>query len=343
MEIQVEGHPTLGRVSDAPKKEMASVSALPDGRRLVRINSSSLSLLQECLRKSYYILKKRYVSQNESPATVFGTAIHAALEVFYSGTLSERVIPEGFDKTMDLWSMGEEPTSAEEFLVYRAARAFMEKAQPLSLYPDSNKRSPFNGMWILREYFKTYIDDPYVVLVDNKGPMVEKPCSFVLFEDDSLVVEYFGTIDVVLKHQTTGAVLVTDHKTSSVVGEQFYNRLKPNHQYTGYLLAARESLGLDTDKFLVNCVEVKAKPKTSRGKGPNFPRQVTVRTEEDFEEFASCVVFWAETLADLWDEPQERWTLGPVSSCSSYNGCQFQKVCSSPRALRENIISAEFY
>ena len=340
MLIEME-YPVVPRVAKDGVKEMASVSSR-GGKTLVRINSSSLSLLQECLRKSYYIFKKGFVTHNENTATLFGSAVHAALEVFYSGASKERKIPPNFSREMELWSKGEEPSTSKEFLVYRAAQAFLEKASPLISLEDSNKRSVTGGMWTLEHYFKTYIDDPYTVVRDSDGPMVERGCVFTLYEDDFLIVEYFGTVDVILKHERTGSILVTDHKTSSVVGQQFYNRLKPNHQYTGYLLAAREFFGLDTDKFLVNCIEVKAKPKTARGTPPNFPRQVTVRTEEDYAEFRAVVLYHARVLAALWDKPEEEWTLGPVSSCASYAGCQYLRICSSPQNLRKNIINAEF-
>lgn len=340
MKIEFEGTPVLS-APKGEKKEMASVGERR-GKVLVRINSSSVSLIQECLRKSYYNLKRVLRERDENPATLFGSAIHKAFEVFYSGKPEERELPPNFARQMDLFSKGEEPTFKEDFLVFRAAEAFLKEAQPLSLYPDHNKRSVANGMYILTEYFKTYIDDPYVILSDETGPYVEKPCAFELYEDSDMIVEYFGTVDAVFKHQKTGSILVCDHKTSSVVGQQFYNRLKPNHQYTGYLMAARECFGLETDKFLVNCIQVKEKPKTSRGAPPHFPRQVTTRTEEDFEEFRKAVVSCAVTLADLWHLDEKEWVLGPVNSCAMYTGCKFLKVCSSPKTLRENILTAEF-
>lgn len=340
MLVEVSGHAPLSK-APSEKKEMASVGERR-GKTLVRINSSSVSLLQECLRKSYYILKRELRSQEENPATLFGSAIHKALEVFYLGDPKERKLPANFARQMDLYAKGEEPTSCEDFLVFRAAKAFLEEARPLLSYPDHNKRSVSNGMYILTEYFKTYCDDPYVIYSDDSGPLVERSCAFELYEDSDMIIEYFGTVDAVFEHKERGTILVCDHKTSSVVGQQFYNRLKPNHQYTGYLLAAKECFGLDTDKFLVNCIQVKERPKTSRGAPPHFPRQVTTRTEQDFEEFRKAVVSCAVTLADLWHLEEKEWVLGPVNSCASYTGCQFLKVCSSPKNIRENILTAEF-
>lgn len=316
-------------------KEMLSVSQLADGRTLVRINSSSLSIIQECLRKSHYSLNERWIGQTESPATLFGSAIHKALEVFYLGDPAERILPKFED--LEPLAFGEK---SDDRLIARATAAFVEKAKPLDPLPPGDKRSIPNGIWILWHYFKSFIDDPYVAHRDEDGrPYVEKSFTFTLHEDETLKIDYFGTIDLIVKHQTTGDILVCDHKTSSIVGVDFYNRLKPNHQYSGYLLGAR-SLGVKTDSFLVNCLQVKAKPKTARGEAPHFPRQVTTRDPGDYEEFRAAVVSGVQNY--LRGRQSGIWPLGHVNACAIYGGCSYLQVCSAPDSLRENILKSKF-
>lgn len=316
-------------------KEMLSVSQLDSGKTLVRINSSSLSIIQECMRKSHYSLNERWIGQNESPATLFGSAIHKALEVFYLGDPAARVLPK-YDEVEPL-AYG---APAGDGLIQKAIAAFVEKAKPLEALPPEDKRSIPNGVWILWHYFKSFIDDPYVALIDEAGrPFVERTFTFTLYEDETLRIDYFGTIDLIVKHQTTEDVLVCDHKTSSIVGVDFYNRLKPNAQYAGYLLGAK-SMGVSASGFLVNCLQVKAKPKTSRGEPPHFPRQVTTRDEEDFMEFRESVV--AATQNYLRGRQSGVWPLGHINACAQYGGCTYLEVCAAPPALRENILKAKF-
>lgn len=322
-------------VSAAPK-EMLSVRTEGD-QTIVKINSSSLAIMQECPRKAYYVLNQGLRKKVQSSATTFGSAIHKALEVFYSGELYERVLPANFERIMpDLEHMD----GPKDSLIYRAARAFVHAAEPLRNLESSDKRSIASGLWTLTHYFKTYIDDPFVVYSDESGPFVERRYVFTLWESPTLKIECFGQIDLILKNARTGMILVADHKTSSIVGNDFFNRLKPNHQYTGYLMAAKRAYKIQTDSFLVNCIQVKAKPLTARGTPPNFPRQVTRRDEADYAEYQTTVRYFVQQYLN-WRADNE-WSLGHTNACASYGGCQFLEVCGAPQVIRQNIIDAQF-
>src|SRR5690606_20844950 len=88
--------PRIERIQ-ADAKKMLTVSKCPTTNRvIVEVNNSSLSVLLACGRKSNFLLKRKLHSDSASPALVFGSAIHAALEVFYSAPKAERFIPEDF-------------------------------------------------------------------------------------------------------------------------------------------------------------------------------------------------------------------------------------------------------
>lgn len=325
-------------VEGGPPKAMLTVRQI-DGLTEVRINSSSLGIILSCPRKAYYSLKRNLRAKQESPALTFGKAIHKALEIFYSGSVSERFIPENFRDRSDLLAAGTYDVLFDE-LLFRAVRGFIETAAPLKGLPDSDKRSIPNGVWILQEYFKTYINDPYTVAVDGHGPITERTCEAKLFEQDGLRIILFGTIDVILKNEANGTVIPADHKTASQLGSDFYNRIKPNHQYSAYLWLAQQCLGITTDTFLVNALQVKAKPVTARGQAPNFARQVTTRSPEDIREFHDAVCFAVGSY--LRCEKAEMWPQGHVDNCGMYGGCAFLNVCSAPSNLRENVLEERF-
>lgn len=314
-----------------------------DGKTEVRINSSSLGVILSCPRKSYYVLHRKLRAKSEAPALLFGLAIHKALEIFYSAPSGARSIPADFKSVSDLmahWPAENRAAQAKEHFLFAAIDGFVTAAQALKHLPDSDKRSIPNGIWILQEYFKTYINDPYVVYRDANGPVTERTCEAVLFEDASIRIILFGTIDLVLKNEIQGNIMPADHKTTSIIGSDFFSRLKPNHQYTGYLYLAREVLGIDSSEFLVNALQVKPKPVTARGSGPHFTRQPTTRTDQDFTEFISAVR-WAVRSYLIWMR-EEEWPIGHVNECSSYGGCGFIEICGAPGKLRENLIEAKF-
>jgi len=339
--VEVNFSPTESTLMlDAPAKpkEMISVSQR-DGRTFVRINSSSLSVIQECLRKAQYSLLEGWRAQDESPATIFGSAIHKALEVFYRGDVSERILPKLEDLEMLAYGYG----ASRDGLIERAVLAFLEKAEPLYPLPEADKRSILNGVWILHHYFKAFIDDPWVCIVDAQGPFVEREFTLRVYDQPNLAIDLFGTIDFAWKHTTTGEIIVGDHKTSSALsfgGSSYFDRDKPNHQYTAYMLGAQEVFGFETENFCVNVVEVKARPKTARGQLPSFPRQITRRTKEDFEEFLQTLVYYVQRYLEC--KKEDFWPLGPVGSCNAYGACQFKQVCSQLPGQRENILRAKF-
>lgn len=339
MLIEVDAEAPVMLVAEAPK-EMLSASYLPDGRTKVRVNFSSLSLMQECWRKAEYSLVRGLRSNLESPATLFGSAIHKALEVFYSGHTRERKIPPAYEDTLKQISFGQWLPEWEAELLFRSARAFVTKAEPLAAFPPDNKRSIQAGVWILSHYFRTYVTDPFVVMTDADGPITERKFSMPVHEDDETVIEGFGQIDVVLRNEQTGVILPADHKTTSQFGAQFYQRLKPNHQYTFYSWAANQVLGLNTDAFLVNALQVKDVPKTVRGSAPQFARQVTTRDEGDYDELKQALVYNVREF--LKHRQAGHFPQTAPSPCSNYGGCQYLDTCAAPAQLRENIIRAKF-
>jgi hypothetical protein len=322
-------------------KEMISVGER-NGKTFVRINYSSMDVIQNCLRKAKYLLEERWKPQDESTATLFGSAFHKALEVFYAGEISERKIPK-LD-TMELMSFGNRVDGDESDLCLRATRAFIEAAAPLAPLSETDKHSIYNGMWILHSYFRAYIDDPYVAYRTESGEyFVEKKFSLVVHEDDSLIIELFGTIDVVLRHVTTGDLIPADHKTAGFLnfgGSSYFDREKPNHQYTGYLLGAREVLGIDTNRFMVNIVEKKSKPKTEKAKGVSFPRQITERNEDDFADFREALLHTVRSY--LTAKKTDNWPQGPTGACTAYGSCSYRSVCSVPKNMRETLLNNKF-
>jgi len=332
-----EVRPTIARDKI---KEMLTVTQ--DGlTRTVKINSSSLSIILSCPRKAYYTLHRNLRSRSESAALIFGSAIHKALEVFYAHPRTARSIPPRFKEISDLLAFNPDAAEDQTHFLYDAIRAFVAAAQPLAALPDGDKRSIPNGIWILQEYFKSYINDPYVVYCDENGPVTERTFELVLHEEPGLRIILFGTVDVVLRHEINGNVLPADHKTTSRLGADFFNRLKPNHQYTGYLLGAQRVLGLQTNEFMVNGIEVKEKPKTPRGKGVSFSRQPTVRNETDIKEFIDAVI-WATKSYLQWADTNN-WPIGNVDSCTMWGGCNYLEVCSAPPKLRENLLESKYY
>lgn len=314
-------------------KEMLSYSN--DGNKVsIKINYSSLSLIYECMRKTDYTLNQKLKSEHEPEALTFGSSIHKALEHWYQLPVSSRLLTSKSDlEQAEQLSFRHGLEQDYGLSPLESLRQFMINSHNLMGLADTDKRSVVNGVKILLAYFKHYANDALVVVRDDKGPLIERKFSYPLLRSDSLDIDYFGTIDVVLRNEQTGLILVTDHKTTASLGQQFYSRLKPNHQYTGYILGAREILGLDTNLFMVNGIQV-AKTKHE------FARQVTERTEEDFQELRFAVYQAAHMY--MYAKQMNVWPQNAPNPCSNYGSCSYIDVCSVPNKLKESVIDAKW-
>ena len=321
-------------IQEKPKR-MLKLSKMDDGRTRVEINFSSLSLINECLRKAQYALINGYKSNIEAEATLFGKGIHKALEHWYCLPTNLRQLTDIESDMANalIASPLNEPSQPYETAL-DSINEFVKTCQPLRWLGDTDKRSINNGIKILKAYFKHYAEDGLEVYRDESGqPYLERECEAVIHEDTEKVIVLFGTIDVIFRNLISGHILPGDHKTTAALGDQFYKRVKPNHQYTAYIFLCKEVLGLDVCEFLVNGIQV-AKTKCE------FARQVTDRTDEDIAELKMAIVETVERV--LKAQETGKYPMSAPQSCSSYGSCPYIDVCQAPSKLRDVILRAKY-
>lgn len=273
-------------------------------------------------------------SEDEGDALVFGKAIHKALEHWYS-------LPEDYRQLTDkelsmvdsvvnggLIPEGPYPTALDSIF------EFVKHAEPLRWLGDEDKRSLANGVKILKSYFKHYANDGMEVVRDESGqPLIEKQVEFTLYEDSEIVIVFHGQIDIVLRNKISNTIHYADHKTTANLGKDFYNRINPNHQYTGYVLAGQICLGIDSSSFMVNGIQV-AKTKSE------FARQFTERSSDDFAEMKDAYITAVRELLACIESGA--FPMTAPNPCSAYGGCQYLDVCSAPAKLRKNILEGKY-
>lgn len=243
-------------------KRMMEIEERDKDIPLVKINSSSMNLINTCKRKAFYALECGYRSESIGEAVVFGKAIHAGLEAWYLNNQDNDKAIEGF----------------------------LKEAEPLNELDSGNKRHPDIGVKILKNYFEQYQNDYLEIYEDKDGPFIERDFEFLLSKTPYAEIWYFGRVDQAVYDSKVGQVILVDHKTTSSLGKDFFNRIKPNFQFTGYVLGAREQYGLDINTFLVNGIQV---GKTDRAR--NLTRERITYSEDDFDEFVHAV---EETVHD---------------------------------------------
>lgn len=326
--VQAEFTPTIPKTEF---KEMLSIWQ-EDGKTVVKTNFSSIDVLQTCMRKSQLLLKRQLTVQNEAPALIFGKGTHKALEVWYCAPRVNR--KRGSVQCDDSHAQmlaGSDPIDHGPCARCSSIFAFLEETRVLTEIDGS--RSPESGVNILNNYFDVYLDDPFEVLHDDQGPLCERTAEAVIYEDSDLRIIFFGTIDSILRNRETGEVIGCDHKTTSSLGKDFFNRIKPNFQYAGYWFLMRESLGLRPTQFMVNGIQV-AKTKQ------DLSRQFATITDEEIEELRQAVVWNVRNYLRCLST--DVWPMSAPSACSQWGGCSFKRICEMPKTLHESVISADF-
>lgn len=313
-------------------KQMLSTRRLEDGRWHVAINYSSMACVQTCMRKSEYKLRRGLVAQTEAPALQFGKGFHKAMEVLYvSPKFSWSVGSAICDESEDLMLYGHPPATHGPCARCAAKFAFLTETPDLPAENDARSRK--NGLVILDHYVDTYLHDPYELLCDDQGPICERSASLILYEDETKVIEYFGTIDSVLRNRETKEIVLCDHKTTSSLGKDFFNRIRPNFQYVGYWLLAKEVLDLNPARFMVNGVQV-AKTKQ------DVNRQFTSINDDEISEFVAAVIYQTEKF--LRGVETDVWPQSAPDACTQWGGCEYRHICELPKKLRESVIEAEY-
>lgn len=299
-----------------PVHEMLGISKTQRGDLIVRINSSSLDLIQTCGRKAMFAIEHGYRKEDEErDALVFGSATHKALEVFYSVPVEKR----------------------DDNVFVNMVAAFRKNGATLPA--DGDARSLSNGEKILEKYWETYRNDEWVTYEDQKGPFVERQLSKTIStmtvgpKQETVHIQLFGTLDLMLRNTSTGEIVVADHKTTKTLGQEFFNKAKPNHQFTAYLWLARSLLEVTPERFMVNGIQV-AKTKA------DMIRNFTSRDQGDFEEFTEQLEFSVNEY--LHGVNYGHWRMGPLSACTLYGGCQYREACAAPRAQRDFILQSQY-
>lgn len=289
--------------------------------------------MQECMRKAQYELFLGLRNEDESAPLTFGKALHKGLEYWYCLPRNQRSLSEKYKNDLKLMQAGHAQPEPYDDGALEAIRQFVLAGEMLKALPTDDLRSVSTGVKILERYFAFYKDDPFVVVRDVEGPLIERDFEFTLHDDERLKIIYMGTIDCMLQNEVTGQIVCVDHKTSTRMNE-LASRAATAHQITGYIMAAHRSFNLPTvDTFIINGIQV---AKTVH----NLQRFPTTRTEQHFVELTQAVLR-AVVNYDL-SIATNFWPQTAPGPCANYGGCSKLDVCSAPTFLQKTILENKY-
>ena len=254
-----------------------------------------------CLRRFYFTKVLGMRGKVTPAALIFGTAIHAAVEMFYQLT-------SGIKK-MEL----EQRVDIKIKCVQEFVRVWVEGGIDGDI-----KRNLETGIMIMNNYVDKYIHDSARFELED-------------IEADQWVAMPNGTMmlvkmDRVLREKHM--IVLVDTKTTSSGITPYYFRNFENHMPTTlYNYTVRQLLGR-CDYVMIDAIKVPPPPLGS--KSEPFGRSTFMRTELQIDDAINSYSAITDYIMNVLSTPQAEWATRfycDTSHCNDYGGCEFLDVC----------------
>lgn len=282
------------------------------------LDYSAMSQYRMCPRKFWYRYILGYDTES-SDALAFGSSIHAGLAT---------------------WHRGLEPGETIESLIERVIKSFYDEGNKTAIREinPEERRSLSYGEKLLRAYIEVYKRDPentFKAAKNGDEKLVELSMKYRV----NSWLTYSGTCDMI-GELSDGSLATIEHKTTSYLGQQFYNKAKPNDQITGYIYLARKLFGLDIQSAVLNGLQT-VTTKLDKTPGDCFARVTTLRSTAEISEFEMEMVETAERIKN--DIRSGFWLKNAPDACNLWNSlCPYSDVCNSSSENRIRILNGSF-
>lgn len=291
---------------------------------IFEIDWSSLESFLVCKRSSMWRLVFSR-STYQTPALTYGSAMHAALEVYYRG------LTQGLTHVELLPEM------------FLAGEHHFMQAPP----PTGEWRSYGQFCENLQTYLKEELTKPLYPLKIGDQPMVELPFALPLGEvhldktlefTEALLVEngvedtqplyvkkifivWTGVIDLVNTHNER--TWITDHKTTSVAGDNLFKGYEMSQQFRGYQWAAEKILGEPIQGVVANVLAGRKPTKT--GKSFELLRRFYPYPRHRIDEWPDNILALVEDFIHSLQTgkfPEEtQWCINKYGVCPYFDVC----------------------
>lgn len=291
----------------------------------MKIDNFAITMFQTCPAKYFLRIKQQWTVRRKSAALGFGGAFHAGIAEWYRSGDPVRA----FEAIDNSWPM-ESPVDD-----YRTKSKCLE---------------------VMAQYIQRHPSETFSVIKLPSGPLIEVAftiptgrfldcgdCPPGVGHDDGTghcnicrqsleEIDYGGIFDGGIEF--SGAAYVLEHKTTSQLGDYYFNQFKPNNQVTGYVWAGRQLTGQRMGGALINAIGVYKVGATK------FARQVTARSDQEINEWLDSVHYTCKQIQHCERTGQwPMWTTG----CTMYGKCEFHDVHSLPDITQRNNVLEQQY
>ncbi len=305
---------------------------LPLENGALLIDNSFLELLQTCPRAlEYNRLRKRELAATR-PSLNFGTCGHLVWEHRYRTLGNAAPTPQLEEECGQIVSkyFAENPFPEDDFRTVNWA---------IELF--------------VKRYNQRYALEPFQLLQTEDGQsVVELPFMVKLFDargsitPSSLIpVYYTGKIDLPVSWDDS--IMVGDHKTTSMMGDSFWDDLRVSPQLLGYCWGFWQTTGIRPAGFFVNAVRTRPQPMKPKG-GLDAWWEENYQRSKEFVSVGQLDEWKANTIAlveeFLWHHSRSYFPMKKKWCSGKYGKCQYYSVCNGlPITQREEMLMSQLY
>lgn len=303
-------------------------------------NSSWVEGMSTCYRYLQYKSLNLRVPATAKPSLSFGSAIHLALEHRYKNYGPNSVTDKYYSEVAEILT------------------SFFDANPP----PVDDWRTLNWAMEVVRKYNERYGIEEFSLLAEDGKPMVELTFSLPLFTwehpdnevrdgiPNKVPIIYSGRID--LPVSLDGKIFVMDHKTTSLLGPQFFTGMKMSAQQKGYCWAFRELTKMDVSGYVINAIRTKEPPQyvvgnTKQGKYTPETWWAESLQRERYYLGPNELDEWKQNTISLVEEFFFHYQRGymPMKThwCNQYGKCPYYDVCSLPQNDRGVMLNSGLF
>lgn len=340
-------------------------------------NSGFVETTNTCYRKYEYAQLRKRILAGEQPQLTFGSALHLALEYRYVKAQNQRVepwiddevgvlltdhfanysVPEGDWRTLnwavELFRKYNEKYTIEEFQLLRYKEPIdCGYCSGCGRVIGSTPDNPIHCVWCSGTGKRELMVEMSFALPLHRHIMDDM--SYKLSGLGEIPVIFTGRID--LPVSLDSRIFIMDHKTTSILGSSFFDRMMMATQMRGYCWAFRELTGQMPAGYIVNALRTKEPPVyvaegktggTRKYQNPELWWQESFQRERYYVD-AAKLDEWKQNTIDKIEEFFWHYSRGYLptnsESCTKYNmRCPFFRVCELEQEDRLTMLNSGDY
>lgn len=299
------------------------------------IDSTSLGAYKTCPRLYYQSIVLGWQSKRESVHLQFGLLFHSCVERYHH----KKAAGQSHDDALDF---------VFDWLLRETWNKTLNRPWDTSLLQDGQYKNRFTLLRSVVGYLDKYgeHDALQTVILENGKPAVELSFSF----DSGFTSNSTGEPFLLCGHMDRMAILngdpyILDPKTTkSELNARYWSSHNPSNQFGIYLLAGQITYKQPVKGLLVDGIQVQVGD-------TKYDRHLITKDKFQLEEFHKSTGIWLRQMEDsaadaefLINDKQDASLAYPMNetSCTKYNGCDFQSVCSRSPSARKLKLETDF-